>query len=46
LRRKDNPNGPPPLDVAMQQKIGLRIEPTKAMVDVIMIDHVEHPSPN
>jgi uncharacterized protein (TIGR03435 family) len=46
LRRKDNPNGPPPLDVAMQQKIGLRIEPTKAMVDVIVIDHVEHPSPN
>ena len=30
----------------MQQQIGLRIEPVKAMVDVIVIDHVEQPSPN
>jgi len=46
VRKRDNPNGPPPLDVAMQQQIGLRIEPVKAMVDVIVIDHVEQPSPN
>jgi uncharacterized protein (TIGR03435 family) len=43
---KDRPNGPPPLDVAMQQQLGLRIDPVKAMDDVIVIDHVEQPSPN
>jgi uncharacterized protein (TIGR03435 family) len=46
VRNRDNPNGPPPLEVAMQLQIGLRIDPVKAMVDVIVIDHVEHPSPN
>lgn len=44
--KRDNPNGPPPLDVAMRQQIGLDIKATKAMVDVIVIDHVEQPSAN
>lgn len=46
VRKRNNPNGPPPLDVAMRQQVGLRIDTVKAMVDVIVIDHVEHPSPN
>jgi len=46
VRKRDNPNGPPPLDVAMRQQIGLRIDAVKMMDDVIVIDHVEHPSPN
>jgi len=46
VRKRNNPNGPPPLDVAIRQQIGLRIDAVKAMVDVIVIDHVEHPSPN
>lgn len=46
VAKRDNPNAPPPLDVAMPKQIGLDIKPTKAMVDVIVIDHVEHPSPN
>jgi uncharacterized protein (TIGR03435 family) len=45
-KTKDRPNAQPALDDAIQQQIGLRIEPVKAMVDVIVIDHVEHPSPN
>lgn len=43
---KDDPNAPPALNDAMQQQLGLRIEPVKAMDDVIVIDHVEHPSAN
>jgi uncharacterized protein (TIGR03435 family) len=45
-KTKARPNAQPALNDAIQQQIGLRIEPVKAMVDVIMIDHVEHPSPN
>ena len=45
-RKRDGPNAPPPLDVAMRQQIGLDIKATKAMVDVIVIDHVEQPSAN
>jgi uncharacterized protein (TIGR03435 family) len=43
---KDDPNAPPALNDAVQQQIGLRIEPVKAMDDVIVIDHAEHPSAN
>lgn len=45
-RPKDDPNAPPALNDAMQQQLGLRIEPVKAMDDVIVIDHAEHPSAN
>ena len=43
---KDDPNAPPALNDAMQQQLGLRIEAVKAMDDVIVIDHAEHPSAN
>jgi len=46
VQKRDTPNGPPPLDVAMRQQIGLDIKATKTMVDVIVIDHVEQPSAN
>ena len=39
-------NAPPNLYRAIQQQLGLKIEPTKAMDDVMVIDHVNHPSPN
>jgi len=42
----DNPNAPPSLYTAVQEQIGLKIEATKAPDDVIVIDHVEKPSPN
>jgi uncharacterized protein (TIGR03435 family) len=42
----DNPNAPPSLYTAVQEQIGLKIEAGKAMDDVIVIDHVEKPSPN
>jgi len=42
----DNPNAPPSLYTAMPEQIGLKITATKAMDDVIVIDHVEKPSAN
>jgi uncharacterized protein (TIGR03435 family) len=40
----DNPNAPPNLYTAIQQQLGLKIEPTKAPDVVLVIDHVEKPS--
>ena len=42
----DNPDAPPSLYTAVQEQLGLKIEAGKAMDDVIVIDHVEKPSPN
>jgi uncharacterized protein (TIGR03435 family) len=42
----DDPDAPPALNDAIQQQIGLKITPVKAMDDVIVIDHVEKPSAN
>jgi len=41
-----NPDAPPSLYTAMQEQLGLKMEVGKAMDDVIVIDHVEKPSPN
>jgi uncharacterized protein (TIGR03435 family) len=42
----DNPDAPPSLYTAVQETLGLKIEAGKAMDDVIVIDHVEKPTPN
>jgi len=42
----DNPDAPPNLYTAMREQLGLKLEAGKAMDDVIVIDHVEKPSPN
>jgi uncharacterized protein (TIGR03435 family) len=42
----DNPDAPPDLFTAMQEQLGLKLESTKAPVDVLVIDHVEKPSAN
>jgi uncharacterized protein (TIGR03435 family) len=38
--------GPPGLFSAIQEQLGLKLESTKAPVDVIVVDHIERPSPN
>lgn len=42
----DNPDAPPDLFTAVQEQLGLRLESTKAPVDVLVIDRVEKPSAN
>jgi uncharacterized protein (TIGR03435 family) len=41
-----DPNAAPELREAIQEQLGLKLEPVKAPVDVIVIDHVERPSAN
>ena len=36
----------PSLYTALQEQLGLKLVPTKAPVDVLIIDHVERPSAN
>ena len=41
-----DPDAPPDLFAAFQQQLGMKLESTKAPVDVLVIDHVEKPSAN
>jgi uncharacterized protein (TIGR03435 family) len=40
-----DPDGPP-LATALQEQLGLRLQPGKGLVDVLVIDHVQHPTDN
>jgi uncharacterized protein (TIGR03435 family) len=42
----DNPSGPPELFTAIQEQLGLKLEPQKTQAQVLVIDHVERPSQN
>jgi uncharacterized protein (TIGR03435 family) len=42
----DNPNAPPELFIAIQEQLGLKLEPQKIPAEVLVIDHVERPSEN
>jgi len=41
-----SPDAPPDIFTAIQEQLGLRLEPTKGPVDVLVIDHIEQPSAN
>jgi uncharacterized protein (TIGR03435 family) len=42
----DDPNALPSLYTALQEQLGLKMEATKANVDVMVIDHIDKPSAN
>jgi uncharacterized protein (TIGR03435 family) len=39
-------DAPPDIFTAFEQQLGLKLQPTKAVIDVIVIDRIERPSPN
>lgn len=41
-----NSNAPPSLFTAIQEQIGLKLDATKAVTDVLVLDTVKHPSAN
>lgn len=42
-----SPEGPPPsIFTALQDKLGLKLEPSKALVDAVVVSHIDKPSPN
>ena len=42
----DDANAPPPLFTVIQEQLGLKLEAQKVDAPVILVDSVEHPSPN
>ena len=44
--RATDPDAPPGLFTAIQEQMGLRLEPVNAMTDVMVIDKVERPGAN
>jgi uncharacterized protein (TIGR03435 family) len=42
----EDAGGPPGLYTAFQEQLGLKLNATKAVVEVFVVDHVEHPSEN
>ncbi len=41
-----DPDVPPDIFTAFQQQLGLKLESTKALVDVMVIEKIERPSEN
>jgi uncharacterized protein (TIGR03435 family) len=42
----DAADAPPPLFTAIQEQLDMKLDAQKTAVGVLMIDHVDHPSPN
>jgi bla regulator protein BlaR1 len=45
-RRDDENNPPPPLDIAIQDQLGLKLEAAKGSVRTLVVDHIERPTEN
>jgi hypothetical protein len=45
-RSADDMDPVPPLETAIQNQLGLKLEPAKGSVQFLVIDHIEKPSEN
>jgi uncharacterized protein (TIGR03435 family) len=45
-RSADDQDPTPPLDMAIQDQLGLKLEPAKGPIQLLVIDHIEKPSEN
>jgi uncharacterized protein (TIGR03435 family) len=45
-RKADDLDPTPPMDRALQEELGLKVEPAKGPVKVVVIDHIDKPSEN
>jgi uncharacterized protein (TIGR03435 family) len=43
---RDDPSAPPGLFTAIQEELGLKLVPTKAPIQLMVIDHIERPTEN
>jgi uncharacterized protein (TIGR03435 family) len=41
-----DPDGPPDLITALREQLGLRLQPTRAMTEYLVIEHIERPTPD
>lgn len=46
LSGRANDDVGPTLDVALRQQLGLILRPTRSLIDVVLIDHIERPTPD
>jgi uncharacterized protein (TIGR03435 family) len=45
-RKADDLDPTPPMDQALEQELGLKVEPARGLLRVLVIDHIEKPSEN